>query len=165
MMAEVSSARRDTLKLLAAGALAATMAGPARAAAAVQVSPVEQAVRAAFASPDPAARLALLLDDAIVIDHDVPFPLDKAEYRDHAEFEAQAWERVETLFSQSQVAMHGDTAIFSAYFIQRGKPKNAGFRLRAGYCTAVCARTPDGWRVLGLHMSPLSSQIIDASPS
>ncbi len=131
---------------------------------------LEHAFRAAFATPKDtpgeiaAARLAFLNETALVIDSDVPFPLDRAGYADHLAFHAPHWERLEVQLIEVKTAVHGDTGIVSAYFNQRGKPKDAGFRQRPGYVTAVCARDGQGWRALGLHFGPLMANIMDASP-
>lgn len=167
--------RRDSAKLLAAGVLAAgVMSGPAGAEIASaeigDAAALEAAFRAAFAAAahEPramaTARLALLDDAALVIDHDIPFPLDRAAYADHLAFHAGSWARLETRLVDVRIAVHGSTGIASAYFMQRGKPVDSGYRLRAGYCTAVCVRDARGWRALGLHLAPLAGQIIDASP-
>jgi ketosteroid isomerase-like protein len=152
--------RRGAMKLLAAAPLA--FAGGT--AVAAEDAGLAAALTTALGG-DAAARLAFLHDDALIVDHDVPFPMEKAAYADHLGFHTQSWEKVEVKLHGLETRVHGATGIVSAYFIQRGKPKDAGFRLRAGYCTAVCARDGGRWRALSLHMSPLSSQIIDASPS
>lgn len=163
-------ARRDSFKVIAAGTLALGLAPAARAASA-DGADLERAFLAAYrsAADNPAAmpadRLALLADNALVIDHDVPFLLDRAEFADHLAFHAAHWERVETRFHDLRIAVHDTTGIVSAYFVERGKPRGAGFRLRAGYCTAVCARQDGRWQALGLHTSPIIGQITDASPS
>ena len=164
--------RRMTVKALVAGALATgALSTTTNVSAAIAGNAaLEQAFRAAFATDArkpanvPTDRLALLPDDALVIDHDIPYPLDRAGYADHLDFHTGNWERIETRFHELRSAIHGSTGIVSAYFIERGKPKNAGFRLRAGYCTAVCALENGQWRALGLHLSPLAGQITDASP-
>lgn len=161
--------RRQSLKALAAGAVGAGFAASAPAAA-VPDNGLDAAFLAAFKTAadapgdTPRDRLGLLADTALVIDHDVPFPLDRAGYADHLAFHAAQWERVETRFHEMRSVVHGSTGIVSAYFIERGKPKGAGFRLRAGYCTAVCSLEAGRWRAIGLHLAPLSGQLIDASP-
>lgn len=161
--------RRDSFKIIAAGALALGLMPEA------QAAPVEgadlkqaflEAYRSAAANPAaiPSDRLALLADDALVIDHDVPFSLSRAEFADHLAFHAANWERVETRFHDLRTAVHDSTGIVSAYFIERGKPRGAGFRLRAGYCTAVCALHDGRWQAVGLHSGPLLGQMTDASP-
>jgi SnoaL-like domain len=165
----ISSTRRDAMALIGLGgaafalaqvpAFAAITSGSAEAAflAAFDV-PVDQPILAA------AARLSYLHDAAIVIDHGAPFLMNKAGYADHLAFQMQGLERCETRFHEIKTALHEQTGIVSAYFIERSKPKDAGFRLRSGYCTAVCTRSQAGWKALSLHLSPLAAQVIDASP-
>jgi ketosteroid isomerase-like protein len=166
----VKQTRRDAIRLFSiGGGIIAAKGAVAFTAAPGQKSP-ERAFMAAFEAPvdkpvqGTAARLAFLHDQALVIDHGAPFPMTKAGYADHLEFHMASLERSETRFHELQVVPHGDSAIVSAYFIERSKPKDAGFRLRAGYCTAVCTRASGDWKALSLHMSPLTSQVIDASP-
>lgn len=162
--------RRATVKAMVVSALAAGSLSTNASATITGNAALEQAFLAAFANDArkpadlSAGRLAFLPEGALVIDHDIPFPLDRAGYADHLAFHAENWERIETRFHELRSAIHGGTGIVSAYFIERGKPKNSGFRLRAGYCTAVCAFENGQWRALGLHLSPLSAQIADASP-
>ena len=164
--------RRQSLLVLAAGAVGAGIAAgpPAAAAPAPAGNGLEAAFLAAFTTAadrpgdTPRDRLGLLADPALVIEHDVPFPLDRAAYADHLAFHAANWERVETRLYEVKSVVHGGTGIVSAYFIERGKPKHAGFRLRAGYCTAVCSLEGGRWRAIALHLAPLSGQLTDASP-
>jgi ketosteroid isomerase-like protein len=163
------SGRRAFLGAVAVGAGATMLAADAAAQTKDnRAAGVEAAFRAAFkpaAEGRPGdARLAFLADQALVVDHDVPFPMDRATYADHLGFHADKWQRHETALSEVKVALHGDTAIVSAYFNERGKPVGAGFRLRPGYCTAVCIQEGGTWQAIALHLSTLSSQIMDASP-
>lgn len=126
----------------------------------------EAAFLEAFAGPhDREKRLAFLDDDATVIVDDIPFPIDKSRYADHLDFHAASWTKVETAMDGVKSGDYGDGAIVSAYYNERGKPKDAGFRQRAGFVTAVCSRSDNGWRAINLHFSPLLSNILDASPS
>lgn len=164
-----SADRRGLLATFAAGA-ALVAAGPAVAAAASPVDGAEAAFRRAFANGaggalDPDARLAFLAAEASIVDHDVPYPMDRAAYADHLRFLTAHWERVEWSIHDLRVAGHEGAAVVSCFYNERGKPRDAGFRLRPGFCTAVCSKSAAGWRAVALHMSPLSAQIIDASPS
>ncbi|MBL0923095.1 MAG: nuclear transport factor 2 family protein [Sphingomonadaceae bacterium] len=164
--------RRSTIgALIGSTAMVATTSARAFTAPTGLAEPsAEAAFKAAFnaAADQPgqaaAARMAFLHPDALVVDHDVPFPLGRAAYEDHLRFRMDNLQQIETLFHALESRGHGDTAIVSAYFIERSKPKGSGFRLRAGFCTAVCTRVDSRWRALSLHMSPLSAQITDASP-
>ena len=165
--------RRDALAALAVAGFAVAAGSPAAGTAAANDSAANSLLAAFTAAWATAAgatsipvsrRLEFLADDAIIVDDDTPFPLSKAEYADHAGFHAGNWERVEWLTYNAAVARHGDSGIVSANYIVRGKPKGAGFRLRAGYCTAVCVHDAGGWRAISVHMAPLIGQLTDASP-
>jgi hypothetical protein len=105
----------------------------------------------------PADFLAYCHEAGTFIDEDVPFPLDKAGF----------WDTLEWKPRELSYKLQGATGIVSCNFVLRGKPKNAGFRLRPGTCTVVCAwdANANAWRALSIHLSPLRSQILDASPS
>lgn len=155
--------------LTIAGLAGAALAVPAAAAGDPAAGELEAAFRTAFvtkvAGPfDPKPRLAFLAPDAIIVDHDVPFPLTAAAWADHLAFHAANWERHEWLPYDLTTRLHGDTGIVSCSYIERGKPKDAGFRLRAGTCAAVCGRDGGHWQAVGIALSPLASQITDASP-
>ena len=162
--------RRTFVGALAmAGLVGAALDVPAAAATDPSAQALEAAFRQAFttqaAGPfDPKLRLAFLTPDAIVIDHDVPFPLTAVGWADHLAFHAANWERHEWLAYDLTARLRGDTGIVSCSYAERGKPKDAGFRLRAGTCLAVCAREGSRWRAVGVALSPLSAQILDASP-
>ncbi|QMW23075.1 nuclear transport factor 2 family protein [Sandaracinobacteroides saxicola] len=162
--------RRTALAAALAAATAATL--PAAAMAAPDpAAGLEAAFRAAFTAPADAptalarARQDFLAEAALMIDHDVPFAMDRTAAADHLAFHAANWQRLEIILSQVTAQVHGETGIVSAFFNLRGKPKDAGFRLRPGFVSAVCTRTPAGWKALSLHLSPLAGQILDASPS
>jgi hypothetical protein len=162
--------RRTAVGLGAAVATGLAATGTASAASTAPHLALEQAFRAAFTAPltDPAAlaaaRLGLLLPEARIIDHDVPFALDKAGYADHLGFRLGLAERYEMKLEGVEVRLHGDSAIVSAYANERSKPRDAGFRLRPCFITAVCTQTTAGWQALSLHIGALNGQIIDASP-
>lgn len=165
--------RRTMVGATAAGIVAALASQPAHAAAPGTdgASALEAAFNAAFsaATNDPAAvigaRLALLRDDARIIDHDVPFSMDREAYADHLAFRSESFERYELVLHQIKVEVHGPVGVANGYMIERGKPRSAGFRLRSGFVTAVCLNGPDGWEALSLHISAMIGQIADASPA
>lgn len=172
--------RRTFLGLAGAGALAVGMAagavGTGSAAAQQNADPAgEEAggLKAAFlevfaGSFDYGKIRNFIADNAVIVSHDVPFPLDKAGYVDHMAFHADLWEKRELIPEAVEAVVHGKgeqaTGIVSCYFNERGKPKNAGFRQRPGYMTVTCAKTGNGWLAVGLHTSSLRAQIVNASP-
>lgn len=163
--------RRTFLGLAGAGALAAGMgAGSGPAAAQTPDQREIDSLKADFLSVFAGEMnhekwLNFLEDNALVVAHDVPFPLDKAGYTDHMQFHSDFWESREFLPEAVEVVIHGTTGVVSCYFNERGKPVNAGFRQRPGFMTVYCNKTGSGWRAIGLHTSSLRSQIVNASPS
>lgn len=152
--------RRETIALIGAGA-ATLAAAPALA----QRAPEPAGLRAAFLRLlDPATRESMLAPAAIVIDNDAPVPMGRADYADHLAFHRPLWEKREFAPYDMAFRQTGETGIATAYVMDRGKPKNAGFRIRPSYCTAVFARASSGWQAVGLHIGPLNGQLIDISP-
>lgn len=168
-MTEADPTRRLLLGAFAAAGLAAPAFQAGLLAAGEPSQELEAAFRAAFATEgpaplDPKRRLAFLAPNALVIDHDVPFPMTAAAYADHLAFHAGNWERHEWLPYELTTKRHGASGVVSCSYTERGKPKDAGFRLRAGTCMAMCALDRGRWQAIGLAMSPLSAQVLDASP-
>lgn len=167
---DIDTDRRSLIGALAiAGLAGGVLSAPVAAADNARVRSLEAAFRDAFVSKaaapfNPKPRLAFLAPEAIIVDHDVPFPLTAESWADHLAFHAANWERHEWLPYDLTIRLHGDTGIVSCSYAERGKPKDAGFRLRAGTCLAVCAQDSNRWRAVGIALSPLSSQITDASP-
>jgi hypothetical protein len=154
--------RRAMLGAVAGGVAASALAS--RPVQAQSASGDDGLLEAFEALLDLSTREATLADNAIVIDSDAPFPLTRAEYADHLVFHRPLWEKREW-HAYDVAAKHvGDTGVVTAYLMDRGKPKSAGFRIRPTYCTAVFSRTPAGWRAIGLHLGPLSGQLTDISP-
>jgi hypothetical protein len=157
--------------LIGSTAALATAALSGRLAAAAQATAGTSDAASAFLAAhggtfDAARRLAFLLPEGLAVVHDVPFPLDHAGYGDHLAFHGESWERLEFMPQQLQtLTVSADNAVVSCYFLERGKPRDAGFRLRAGFATATCVKAAGEWRALSVHFSSLRSQILDASPS
>lgn len=154
--------RRQTLTMIAAGATAASLSGTALAQAA---APEPTGLRDAFKRLlDPPTREAMLAPAAVVIDNDAPLPMSRSEYADHLAFHRPLWES--RLLAPYDITLRqvGETGIATGYVMDRGKPKDAGFRIRPSYVTAVFARVSGGWQAVGLHIGPLNGQLIDISP-
>jgi hypothetical protein len=153
--------RRETIAMLAGSAAVLGASGTA----AAQGNAEPAGLRAAFLRLlDPATRESMLAPAAIVIDNDAPVPMDRADYADHLAFHRPLWESRALVPYDITLRQTGETGIATAYLMDRGKPKDAGFRIRPSYATAVFARTGAGWQAIGLHIGPLNGQLIDISP-
>ncbi len=155
------TSRRETIAMIGAGAAALVAAGPAAAQAATEPAGLRAALLRLL---DPATRLSMLAPAAIVIDTDAPLPMGRSDHEDHLAFHKPLWEQ--RVFAPYDVTLRqvGETGIATAYLMDRGKPKDAGFRIRPAYCTAIFARAGGTWQALGLHIGPLNGQLIDISP-
>lgn len=105
-------------------------------------------------------------EEALMIDEDTPFVLSKAQFKDHLDFHlAGMWTQLEWLPRDSEFAVIDSTGLVSTYFSFRGKPTDAGFRLRHGVCTLLCHWDGKAWRAGLLNIDPLLGHIVDASPT
>jgi hypothetical protein len=156
------TSRRETLTMIAAGSAIAALSGTAVA----QIKSDEPPkLREAFNRLlDPATRESMLAPAAIVIDNDAPVPMGRADYADHLAFHRPLWESRALVPYDITLRQVGETGIATAYVMDRGKPKNAGFRIRPSYVTAVFGRAGSSWQAVGLHIGPLNGQLIDISP-
>lgn len=154
--------RRDALTMIAAGAAAVGLSESALAqGATAEPAGLGDAFKRLL---DPATRESMLAPAAIVIDNDAPLPMGRADYADHLAFHRPHWESRALVPYDITLRQIGETGIATAYVMDRGKPKNAGFRIRPSYVTAVFARAGGGWQAVGLHIGPLNGQLIDISP-
>ncbi len=111
--------------------------------------------------------LAFIDERCVIIDDDVPFPMDKAQFSDHLQFRRSHWESVSWIPYDTLFEVAGDTGIVSTAFTLRGKPKGSGFRLRHGLATVICHHdsATGGWRTVGITMDPIQGHIEGASPA
>jgi hypothetical protein len=103
-------------------------------------------------------------DEALMVNEDIPFVLDKTAYRDHLGFLAASIDKLEWVLHKPAYLVIDGSAVVSAELTVRGKPKNAGFRQRHSVLTAVCHWDGKRWRGANLHTSTLLAHIHHASP-
>lgn len=133
---------------------------------------LETAFRDAFThfagGADPDAFLDFFDDRALFIDDDQTNVLDKPGLRDHLQFHQNgSWESVELIHYEPRIHIAGTSGVVTSYYTLRGKPVNAGFRLRHGVCSISCYfdASQERWRGISLVLGPLMSYIRNASPS
>ncbi len=106
-------------------------------------------------------------DDGTFVCDDVPFPLDKDGFADHLAFHRDGlWDKRQWCPQPLKFMAKGGLGLVAGSYNDRGKPRDSGFRQRPGFCTVVCAwdKHTSKWVALNVHMSPLLSQVLDASP-
>lgn len=155
----------DRRLVLAGLALAAATPAAAAAAPAAGGEPIDAELQRAFvALLRPETQADMLLADAIIVDSDAPFPMGRAEQVDHLAFHQPLWESRDWKAYDLRTRRIGDSGFVSAYLMERGKPKGAGFRLQPLYATATLVRTTAGWKALSLHLGAIRGQLTDISP-
>jgi len=165
----VSWSRRYLLGAVAAGAASpAWVALAAEPTAAGGDRPLQAAFdrfSASLNTGDVAGFLALFRDDAAIIDEDAPFRMSKAEFVDHLGFHGKnLWEGFAWVPRGQRIAVRGATGLVAGSATFRGKPRDAGFRLRHMLYTMGWHRDADAWRIVLFHQSPLVGHIERGSP-
>ncbi len=119
----------------------------------------------ALATGDLAGFFGLIAPDAVIMDEDLPFRVDRAGFQDHISFHGPgnwdgfAWKPHDMTFVE-----RGSVGVAAGFAMFRGKPKDAGFRLRPMMFTQGWALTPEGWRVTSWHQSPVIGHVSAQSP-
>ena len=107
-------------------------------------------------------------DRALMVDEDTPFLLEKPAFKEHVDFHLSGiWDKLEWIPRDPKFVVVGSTGIVNTYFTLRGKPKDAGFRLRHGIVTIVCSydAAASQWRAASMLLDPLLGHIENASPT
>ncbi|MBL0923096.1 MAG: nuclear transport factor 2 family protein [Sphingomonadaceae bacterium] len=132
------------------------------------ISELESAFRSlsdALGRGDLDAFYGMMLDDAVIMDEDLPFRVDKAGFQNHIAFhvsgvwESFAWKPHDVRFTAT-----GNSGAVAGFAMFRGKPKDAGFRLRPMMFTQGWMKRTDGWRLASWHQSPVVGHTDAQSP-
>jgi ketosteroid isomerase-like protein len=111
--------------------------------------------------------LGLFHERALVIDEDSPFRNTKAEFIDHLGFHGpKNWQGFAWVPRDTRLFVRGNTGYTAGTVTFRGKPVDAGFRLRHMMHTIGWSRPAAGadWKIVLFHQSPLHGHIDGASP-
>ena len=107
-----------------------------------------------------------MLPDAMILDEDGPFRVDRAGFKEHIDFhvsgtwESFAWKP--RCVSYSAIADSGAVAGFAMF---GGKPRDAGFRLRPVLFTQSWTRIDGAWRLAGWQLSRIIGYVQQQSPA
>lgn len=157
--------------VLAAGALLPVM-GAAAAARPAGPAPGDAAVAAAFdrmvqalGRGDLDAFYGAMHPRFIMLDEDIPWRLGKAAFQDHISFHTGGtWDQFAWVPLATTARAYGRTGVVAGQAMFRGKPRDAGFRLRPILFTQAWVETAGGWQLLNWHQSPVNGLITAASP-
>lgn len=124
-----------------------------------------QGLKDALASGDLDAFYGSMLPDAIIMDEDIPFAVDRAGFRDHIDFHTGgvwasfSWQPHDVRFSQN-----GDVGAVAGFAMFKGKPVDSGFRLRPMLFTQSWMKVDGTWRLSSWHQSPVVGHVSEQSP-
>jgi hypothetical protein len=167
--------RRDWLRLAggtaALGYVAAAVAAPAAPRAGAAASSLAElkstfdATVAALNSGKIDEFYAVLHPNLLMIDEDSPWRLDLAGFKDHIGFHGgNLWESFAWKPNEARVRVIGATGVVVGAATFRGKPKDAGYRLRPLLFSQGWVREASGWRMLLWHQSPIVGHVSKGSP-
>lgn len=106
-----------------------------------------------------------MLPDAMILDEDLPFRVDKAGFQAHIAFHGpDNWEGFAWKPSGMRFLERGTTGVASGFAMFRGKPKDAGFRLRPMLFSQGWVNTGPGWKLASWHQSPVVGHVTGQSP-
>lgn len=124
-----------------------------------------EALVAALAGGDLDGFYGLILPDAMIVDEDIPFRVDRAGFADHIAFHTSGiWDGFAWKPYGVRFARHGAAGVSSGFAMFRGKPRDAGFRLRPMLFSQGWTRLPQGWRVASWQQSPIIGHVSRQSP-
>lgn len=107
----------------------------------------------------------VMAPDAVIMDEDLPFRVDKAGFQAHIAFHGpDNWEGFAWKPSHVQLSEAGDTGVVAGFAMFRGKPRSAGFRLRPMQFTQGWTRKAGQWTLVSWHQSPLIGHVTMQSP-
>jgi ketosteroid isomerase-like protein len=119
----------------------------------------------ALATGDLDGFYAMMAPDAVILDEDIPFRVDRAGFQAHIDFHVSGvWEGFAWKPTQMRYAQSGDTGAVVGFSMFRGKPVGAGFRLRPMQFSQGWARRDGQWQLVSWHQSPIVGHVTQQSP-
>jgi ketosteroid isomerase-like protein len=107
----------------------------------------------------------VMLPDAMIMDEDLPFRVDKAGFQSHIAFHGpEIWEGFAWKPQAMRFTVAGDTGAVAGFAMFRGKPKDAGFRLRPMMFSQGWVNENENWMLASWHQSPIVGHATGQSP-
>lgn len=109
---------------------------------------------------------ALMLPDAMILDEDGPFRVNRAGFQDHIAFHVSGtWESFAWKPSGVSFCSIGDSGAVAGFSMFCGKPRDAGFRLRPMLFTQSWTKLDGEWRLAAWQLSPIIGYVQQQSPA
>jgi len=107
----------------------------------------------------------VMRDDAMIMDEDLPFRVNKKGFQAHIDFHGpDNWDGFAWRPEAPRFAISDETGVIAGFAMFRGKPRDAGFRLRPMLFSQGWTMTPTGWRLISWQQSPLVGHVTTQSP-
>jgi ketosteroid isomerase-like protein len=107
----------------------------------------------------------VILEDAMIMDEDLPFRVNRAGFQAHIAFHGpDNWEGFAWRPTDMRFAVSGSTGVVTGFAMFRGKPRDAGFRLRPMLFSQGWTQRPAGWRLASWQQSPVIGHVTTQSP-
>ncbi len=107
-----------------------------------------------------------MTDNFVMIDEDSPYRLSKTEFQDHIGFHVSGiWESFEWRPASFNTRAFGTSGIITGFATFRGKPRDAGFRIRHLMFSQTWSIVDGVWRLVLWHQSPIDGHIVGVSAS
>lgn len=120
---------------------------------------------AALARGDLPGFYGAILADAVIMDEDLPFPVDRAGFEAHIAFHGPAiWEGFAWKPSDVRFVADGEAGFVAGFAMFRGKPKGSGYRLRPMLFSQGWSRGAAGWKLASWQQSPVVGHVTQGSP-
>lgn len=167
------ASRRALLRTLAGGALLGAAASSIDAASPKAALTGTESLRSAFdgmvaalAGGDIDGFWSYFHPSVTMIDEDAPWRFDLAGIKDHIGFHASPgiWEGFAWKPRENRIVVNGSTGVVAGGATFRGKPKDAGYRLRHLLFVQGWTREADRWRMVVWHQSPIIGHVSNGSP-
>jgi ketosteroid isomerase-like protein len=124
------------------------------------------ALATALATGDLDSFYGVMADDAVIMDEDSPFPNNKAEFQHHIAFHTSGtWENFAWMPRDMRFRVLGNTGVAIGYSVFRGKPTDAGYRIRPMMFSQGWAFDGSNWKLISWHQSPIIGHVTDQSPA
>jgi hypothetical protein len=119
----------------------------------------------ALAKGDLAGFYGAMLPDAMIMDEDLPFRVDKAGFQGHIAFHGpDNWEGFAWKPQDMRFAVADKTGVVAGFAMFRGKPRDAGFRLRPMMFSQGWVNDDGSWKMTSWHQSPIVGHANGQSP-
>ncbi|MEM6835094.1 MAG: DUF4440 domain-containing protein [Sphingomonadales bacterium] len=125
-----------------------------------------ETLRNALATGDLEGFYGLILPEAHILDEDLPFAGDKAAFQDHISFHGpDNWEGFGWIPRDLRFFQQRGTGSVVGYSTFRGKPRDAGYRIRPMMFSQGWRKADGDWKLALWHQSPIVGHVTRISPA